>query len=267
MIATQNRRSRTCPFVGPGVNTHFARLPVLDLQEIGVNWIRTDQDGNVSLTQMMVEDHLAHWCTHGWTIQNVLWLIGHGASTPFADVEVLVDCGVTEIETGNEPLGGWWWPPLKEWTPYRYAAFVRSMRAAAGDGPTFYGGSENTKLGQKRFDEAGVPYDIHAMHPYIWPPGSQEWLYMAQEVAAMRADTDRPVMVSEVSCRTVTAAAGAEYFAAARAMMGSDPWCYYDGPATDARGLFAETSPGSGVWTEPAPALTLVQAVPLPPPG
>jgi hypothetical protein len=216
----------TIPFTGPGVNTHAMLLPVDKLRDIGIRWIRAD------LPVREFDEHRLKELLNHYRGMPVLWMLTQLSPTSVDDAKKLVDWGFTDIECGNEPDLDLFNPGRRAWTPEQYAHWFTSIRQAVGNRARLYGPVTCTWTPayiQQAFD-AGMRPDGMAFHGY-----SVHNLADIADYAQSRWSL--PTIVTEVGPHPNSGDV-ATAFMDLKNQMGERPWCWYDGPKTDWRGLF-----------------------------
>ena len=227
MVFAAARKKRLAPWTGPGLNCHSQLLPVNLSNAIGITWFRVD-DGGTPLTPEFVDAAIANYGA-----DNILWLVTQfgGNENPVGDAALVASRGITNIECGNEVFGEWWAPHPAFLYP-EYRDFCMAIREAVGPDITLYG-MGHLPPEVERVHALGSCLDVYSIHPYNIDPAIS-----AGYLDSLGVSTGKSAIVTEVGSWTVSQSAAVDYYLSAYSAMGSRAWCYYDGPDTDARGLF-----------------------------
>jgi hypothetical protein len=226
------------PFTGPGVNTHGQLLPVDKLRAIGIRWVRGDLPVK-DVSEQSVKEFLGHY--RGMP---VLWILSQHSRNAPDMAKRLVRWGVTDIEVSNEPDLAAFNLERRPWSGTEYGRWFGAIRRAVGPNVRLYGpvlsGYSATFIDDAiRAGMSTVAIDVHGYNignlPAFVDSVANRWKL--------------PVIVSEIGVESRDANP-ANHFLAWKRAMGDRPWCWYDGPKTDWRGLFDQDS-GSNRWSRP----------------
>lgn len=220
------------PFAGMGVNTHGQFLPIDKLKAIGCRWVRCE----VPVTESTMEriQPVVRYYRDGGLAQ--YWTVLQTDANAVATVRILIRCGVREINLGNEPDLADFNPGQKSWLGYRYGQWFASVVRGIGfhKGVRFWGPETSTWSPQYITDaiRGGMKAGGISFHGYhvadlagVYDSAVRKWGVAAVTENAVLDGTDPALWLVSVGM-----------------VMGTRPWVYYDGPETDARGLFAHTS-------------------------
>jgi hypothetical protein len=238
--------SSSSPFVGTGVNTHGELLPVDALRSIGVRWVRADLNPATPARVLAVMKH------YPWP---VYWTLSQQEKDIIQAGNILVDAGATDIGLFNEPDGANTYNPIPG-VPIATSIYrddFQRLRQALGDRARLYAPCtvRYAPLYTTACIRGAMPDGID-FHGY----GSKD---LAADWHAANNAFKLPVIVGEDSGPEGGDAAA--WFLMREKQMGLLPWCYYDGPATDARGLFAYDG---HAWTIPTPVYKAILATKQP---
>jgi hypothetical protein len=227
------------PFVGPGINTHGQLLPVDKLRAIGVRWVRGDLPAG-EVNEHKIREFLAHY--RGMP---VLWILSQQTRNAPAVAQQLVKWGVSDLEIANEPDLPDFNIEKRPWSGAQYGRWFKAVRQAVGPdvrlyGPVLSGYSASFIDEALRAGMSPAAIDIHgysiANLPSFVDSATNRWKL--------------PVIVSEIGPHARDGNPANLYLAWKRAM-GERPWCWYDGPKTDWRGLFDHER--GNRWSRPTP--------------
>lgn len=252
------------PKIGVSVNAHNELINVPKLQRIGVVGLRHDCGGRV-MSEQGIRDLLANSCndTTGWKASNsILWTIAQTNSrtqSEFTEAAMAVAAGVRILSLGNEQFNHWWGAANPEWSFQQYLDWCGRMREIVGPAVTLVGGSFSTETGAgltltnlaQSMAKRMPPIDFVDIHEY-----EQTVATAATRRAALAAILNRPVFGSEWGIvAPFTDQASCDLFIALKNLGLAS--VYYDGCATDARGLLAQVG-GAGEWNVETPVYNLI---------
>lgn len=224
------------PFAGAGVNTHGQLLPLDKLRAIGIGWVRAD----VPVSENS-EDRFRQVLGH-YKGMPVVWTLSQKDPHPDRTARLLVKCGCKDIEVFNEVDLSAFNPEKRPWTPREYAKRFAVVRKAVGKSARLYGPATSTWM--PSFIGTAIHYGMQA-------DGISFHGYGVPELSAAAAETESrwklPVLITEDA--VLDGSSSAFWFLSRSMEMGRRPWCFYDGPATDARGLFGWSS--GYTWDRP----------------
>lgn len=201
-------------------------MPIVKLRRLLVRWVRLDLP-----VEQMDREHimaLVQW----YKGLPQLWILPQRHPDPLAAVQLMLACGITEIEPGNEPEDGKYNPGGKPWSGATYGAWFAAIRKVVGRRARLYGPANAVYHPDfvKDAIAAGMKADGITFHGYGSPN-------LNLDAADCTRRFGLQVVISEDG--TPEGVAPASWWQTRGAQMGNRPWCWYDGPDTCPAGLFS----------------------------
>lgn len=238
------------PLAGPGINTHGQCLPIDALRAIGINWVRID------LPPAQVKPDLVKKIKAWYKDFPQLWIVSQSSPNAPSEALLYLDCGITDLECGNEPAEAKFSADNKAWSAERYGKWFKTIRTAVGTRMRLYGPATGT------WDPgfisgaiaAGMQADCITWHGY-WRTVEQ----MASTFAECQSRFGLPSVCSEEGTSSIFPSTYpvripcASLYVQLKTKLGNLPWCYYDGcngNEDKTVGLF-DTADHAATWTRP----------------
>jgi hypothetical protein len=210
--------------LGMGLNCHSEKLPLDRMRALGIRWVRLDLQNY--MTPTIIRDLVSYYRDYGQ-----LWIDHHLAGDVVRNAQILVSCGVTDIEVINEPEQNGFPPEL-------YAARFKAVQRAVGTSARLYGPAVGDWPRNKGYIQraiaAGARPDVLSFHGYDEekPEDFAAWVNEAKRLGV-------PVVISELAFPDYNGATPyrlrmhdtlGSLFLRTRKALQDTAWCWYDGP-------------------------------------